>query len=52
MKVSEEVLGDLLPRTELRAAAFPAFGESALGVAAADNLGAALVVVHEVIISQ
>jgi hypothetical protein len=39
MEVSEEVLGDLLPRAELPAAALPAFGESAFGVAVADNLG-------------
>jgi hypothetical protein len=42
MEVSQEVLGDLLPRAELPAAALPAFGESALRVAVADNLSAAL----------
>jgi hypothetical protein len=40
MEVNEKVLGNLLPRAELPAAALPAFDESALGVAVADNLGA------------
>ena len=39
MEVSEEALGDLLPRAELSAATLPVFGESAFGVAVADNLG-------------
>ena len=52
MEVRKEVFGDFLSRAELPAAALPAFGESPSGVAVADKLSAALVVVHELIISQ
>ena len=52
MEVSQKVLGNFLSRVEFPAAALPAFGESAPGVAVADNLVAALVAAHKSILSR